>query len=205
MADKTPRYGEFGDGKLWFQRKGTVITLGLTDAAIDDLGQIETIEFPDEGSDYTKGEVVMTLEGSRGTLHVKTPAAGVIEGINEAAQGEPTVVSDDPLEAGWLCTIEMDDPTDLDEFQGADFQQDADSDDDEDFDDDEDDEDDDSDDDDFDEDDLDDDEDSDDDDDADEDDDLDDDSDDDFEEEDDEDEAPKKGRGKRASDDGDDD
>ena len=111
-----PKYGEFADGKLWFHRKGTIVTLGVTSSAIDELGTIESIEFPDEGSDFVKGEAVITLEGSLGSLEVTSPAAGVVEEINEAAKSEPTMVTEDPLEEGWLVKLEIEDKTELKEY-----------------------------------------------------------------------------------------
>jgi len=116
MSEIAPKNGEFQDGKLWFQRKGTNVTVGLTDSAIEDIGEIEGIEFPNEGDDFDKGDVVITIEGSKGSFEVTTPAAGVINEINETAKTEPELVAEDPLEEGWLVKLEIQDTTDLKEF-----------------------------------------------------------------------------------------
>ena len=113
MAELAPRNGEFFDGKLWFYRKGSSLTLGLTSSAVEEIGSVESIEFPSEGEDFEKGEIVVTIAGSQGQVEVMTPASGVIQEVNEAAQQEPEMVSDDPLEQGWLVKLEMQDPTDL--------------------------------------------------------------------------------------------
>ncbi len=118
MSDVAPKNGEYHEGKLWFHRKGSVITLGVTSAAIEELGALEGIEFPDEGDDFDKGDVVITVEGSRGSLEVVTPAAGVILEINEAAKNEFDVVTEDPLEEGWLVKLEIQDSSDLKEYGG---------------------------------------------------------------------------------------
>lgn len=114
-----PKYGEYNEGQFWFQRKLTTLTIGLTSVGVEALGgQVESIEFPDEGADFDKGEVVVTVEGSRGTLEVTTPAAGLIEEINEQAREESSVVAEDPLEEGWLVKLEIQDKSDLQEFAG---------------------------------------------------------------------------------------
>lgn len=116
MADVAPKNGEFLDGKLWFYRKGSSLTVGLTSAAVEEVGSVESIEFPDEGDDFDKGDVVVTVDGTHGKLEVITPAAGIVQEINEAAKEEPDMVSEDPLEEGWLIKIEIQDSSDLKEF-----------------------------------------------------------------------------------------
>jgi glycine cleavage system H protein len=120
MADIAPKNGEFLEGKLWFHRKGSVLTVGMTSMAVEELGSVEAIEFPDEGDDFDKDDVVVTVDGSNGKLEVITPAAGIVLEINEAAKIEPDMVSEDPLEEGWLIKIEIQDSSDLKEFSSHD-------------------------------------------------------------------------------------
>jgi len=119
MADsepKAPREGEFLDGKAWFHRKGSTLTLGLTPAGVEELGSVETIEFPDDGDDFEKGNVVVTIDGSNGKVELIPPATGIIQELNEAAQDTPDMVTEDPLEEGWLIKLEIEDSSDLKEF-----------------------------------------------------------------------------------------
>jgi glycine cleavage system H protein len=95
------------------------VTVGLTNSAIEELGEIEGVELPSEGDDFDKGDVVVTVEGTKGAFEVTTPAAGVINEINESAKGEPTMISEDPLEEGWLVKLEIQDTSDLKEFVSA--------------------------------------------------------------------------------------
>ncbi|MDR3608632.1 MAG: glycine cleavage system protein H [Oligoflexia bacterium] len=120
MAKAGPKSGEFNEGKFWFYRKNSVLTVGLTSLATDEIGQVESIEFPDEGGDFVKGDVVVTIEGSSGRLEVTTPASGIIHEINEQAKAEPDIVSEDPLEEGWLVKLEIQDASDLQEFANED-------------------------------------------------------------------------------------
>ncbi|MGK5082128.1 glycine cleavage system protein H [Bdellovibrionota bacterium FG-1] len=116
-AQVAPKSGEFLDGKLWFERKGKTVTLGITSFAVEEVGEVQSIEFPDEGTDFVKGDTVLTVEGANGKLEVIAPATGIIQEVNEAARAEPDMVSDDPLEEGWLIKLEIEDTSDLSEFQ----------------------------------------------------------------------------------------
>lgn len=116
MAEVAPKDGEFLEGKLWFHRKGSTVTLGLTSVAVEEIGSVESIEFPEQGDDFDKGDVVVTIDGAQGKLEVITPAAGVVQEINEAAESEPDMVSEDPLEEGWLIKLEIQDSSDLKEY-----------------------------------------------------------------------------------------
>ena len=116
MSEGAPKEGEFHDGKLWFHRKGTIITLGVTLSGIDDIGDVEGIDFPEEGDDFDKGNIVVTLDGTNGKLEIITRPRGVVQEINESAKEEPDMVSQDPLEEGWLIKLEIQDTSDLKEY-----------------------------------------------------------------------------------------
>lgn len=116
MSDVAPKNGEFSDGKLWFHRKGTTVTVGMTSLAIEEIGSVQSLEFPNEGDDFQKGDIVMTVDGTNGKFEVLTPATGIVQEINEAAKEEPDMVSDDPLEEGWLVKLEIEDTSDLKEY-----------------------------------------------------------------------------------------
>ena len=93
-----------------------MVTLGMTSSAIEEIGSVQSIDFPEEGLDFEKGEIIVTIEGTNGSFEVSAPASGIVQEINEAAKEEPEMVSDDPLEEGWLVKIEIQDTSDLKEF-----------------------------------------------------------------------------------------
>jgi glycine cleavage system H protein len=90
----------------------------VTSAAIEDLGELESIELPAEGDEYTQGDVVATVEGTHGRLEVLAPAAGSVEEVNGSTQDEPGVVVEDPLEEGWLVRLEIQNPSELKDLSG---------------------------------------------------------------------------------------
>ena len=50
-----PKNGHFASGKFWFSRKGNLLTLGLTEGALEELGDVRQIDFPDSGDDFDTG------------------------------------------------------------------------------------------------------------------------------------------------------
>jgi len=116
MAESAPKNGEYQDGKLWFSRKAGVVTIGLTNAAIEEIGQVQGIDFPEDGDDFEKGDVVVTLEGANSGFEVTTPVTGVVTEVNSAVREDPDRITEDPTEEGWLVKIEAQDLTDLKEF-----------------------------------------------------------------------------------------
>lgn len=142
----SPKSGEYDNGKLWFERKGMMVTVGLTGFAIEEIGDVQKIELPADGDDYTRGELLATIEGASGVVELVAPAAGVVKEINESLKDEPEQISDDPLEAGWIARIEIEDPSELaetleesgDDVTASDSDDEEDEDEDEDEDDDED-------------------------------------------------------------------
>lgn len=116
MAEPAPKSGEFHDGKMWFTRKGNLVTLGLTSLAIEELGDVEKVELPNENADFEKGEALGMIAGTQGSVELLTPATGMIQELNKSAAEDPTIVTEDPEEEGWLVRLEIEDPTDLKEF-----------------------------------------------------------------------------------------
>ncbi len=113
-----PKYGEYEENKFWFKRKLTSLTIGITAQAADEIGDVQSVDFPEEGADLAKGEVVATVEGTHGTLEVTTPASGIVETLNETLKEEPQIVSEDPSEEGWLVKLEIQDKSELKEYGG---------------------------------------------------------------------------------------
>lgn len=81
-------------------------TIGLTDYAVGQLGDIVFIELPEVGSQFTKSEVFATVESVKAASEIYMPISGTVVEINEAIVEKPELLNDDPLGAGWLVKIE---------------------------------------------------------------------------------------------------
>ena len=103
---------EFLGGKLWYSREGGEVTVGLTSATVEEIGAIQSIDFPDTAGSVEEGDVIAIIEGDRDTFEVTAPMDGYIMEVNTSAEDEPNMIYEDPLEEGWLLKLE---PMDLEE------------------------------------------------------------------------------------------
>ncbi|MBU6375429.1 MAG: glycine cleavage system protein H [Bdellovibrionales bacterium] len=97
---------EFLGGKLWYSREGGEVTVGLTSATVEEIGAIQSIDFPDTAGSVEEGDVIAVIEGDHDTFEVTAPMDGTILEVNSAAEDEPHVISDDPMEEGWVIKLE---------------------------------------------------------------------------------------------------
>lgn len=105
---RIPKDGEFEQGRLWFSRRGNVLTIGLTSRGIEALGDLEEIGVPEEGDHFEAGDDIATVEGTRGSIEISLPSKGVVLEIGPIV-GDPSAVAEDPLEEGWLLRYQIDD------------------------------------------------------------------------------------------------
>ena len=108
-----PKSGEFQNGNLWFNRRGNIITVGVTNAGINSIGTIQSIEFVSVDEEISLSEVLVTIDGTSTALEVVSPASGIVLEINEAIASEYDRLIEDPLEEGWLVKLEIEDPSEL--------------------------------------------------------------------------------------------
>ena len=100
----------------WVDVDGDIATVGITDYAQAQLGDIVFAEVPDEGKELTKGDDAAVVESVKAASDVYAPVSGtVIEG-NRDLDGEPALVNTSPEEDGWFFKITLSDPSELEEL-----------------------------------------------------------------------------------------
>ena len=104
---------------LWVRVTGNRGTVGITDFAQQEMGEIIYVELPTEGSPIEQNEVFGSLESSKTVAELYSPVSGEIVSINKDLDEEPSMINDDPYGKGWLISIELDDPTELEELLSA--------------------------------------------------------------------------------------
>ena len=97
LCSKTHEY-------LW-DNNGTYV-IGLTDFAVEQLGDIVFIELPEVGSTIGKGEILGTVESVKAASEIYMPVSGTVTEINEELVSAPELLNEDPYEKGWLIKIE---------------------------------------------------------------------------------------------------
>ena len=104
----------------WIRVEGNVATVGITDYAQNELGDIVYVEIETEGEDLDKGETFGTVEAVKPVSDLIMPVSGKVIEFNELLADEPELVNKDPYVKGWMIKIEMTDEADLEELLSAD-------------------------------------------------------------------------------------
>ena len=81
-------------------------TIGLTDYAVEQLGDIVFLELPEIGTEFKKGETFATIESVKAASEIYMPISGKILEINEDAVNAPEILNEDSYEKGWLVKVE---------------------------------------------------------------------------------------------------
>ena len=89
-------------------------TVGITDFAQEQLGDIVFVQLPDVGRRIQSGEEAVVIESVKAAADVKMPVSGEIVAVNETLVDTPEIVNSDPLATGWFLKIKPDDAADLD-------------------------------------------------------------------------------------------
>lgn len=91
----------------WVKIDGDIATVGITDFAQGELGDIVYVEIETEGEQIGSGEVFGTVEAVKTVSDLFMPLAGEVIEVNEALEGSPEVVNSDPYGEGWMIKIKI--------------------------------------------------------------------------------------------------
>jgi glycine cleavage system H protein len=106
-----PRY--FTQDHEWIDVDGDVGTVGITDYAQGQLGDITFVELPGVGGDVKKGDAVSVVDSVKAASDVYTPVSGAVTEVNGALEGEPELVNTSADEGGWLFRVRLSDQGEL--------------------------------------------------------------------------------------------
>lgn len=98
----------------WLRAEGEdEVTMGITDHAQNELGDIVFVQLPEVGANFAAGDEAAVIESVKAASELKMPLAGTVVAVNEALADEPGKVNDDPLGDGWFIRVRLDDPAAL--------------------------------------------------------------------------------------------
>jgi glycine cleavage system H protein len=107
---------KFTKGHEWLRIDGDVATVGVTNHAQEQLGDLVFVEVPKVGASFEQGAPAAVVESVKAASEVYAPVAGEIIEVNPAIVGQPGLVNSDPMGAGWFFKMKIGSPTQLDEL-----------------------------------------------------------------------------------------
>lgn len=98
----------------WLLVEGDIATVGITDYAQEQLGELVFVELPEVGKGLRKGDTAVVVESVKAASDVYAPIDGEVTETNAALTGDPTLVNSAPAGEGWLWRMKLSDRSQLD-------------------------------------------------------------------------------------------
>ncbi|VXD16236.1 Glycine cleavage system H protein [Planktothrix serta PCC 8927] len=108
------------DSHEYVRLDGEIATIGITEFAVQQLGEIVFVELPNQDARFEKGDEVGTIESVKAVAQVYTPISGTVIECNTTREDSPEIISEDPYGEGWLIKVQVDNLSDLDDTLSAD-------------------------------------------------------------------------------------
>jgi glycine cleavage system H protein len=107
---------KFTEEHEWLRVEGDEVVVGITEHAAEQLGDLVFVELPEEGATVAKGDEIVTIESVKAASDIQAPLDGTITEVNTAIVENPSLVNEDPLEAGWFFKMAIENKSELDEL-----------------------------------------------------------------------------------------
>ena len=110
----------FTEDHEWVRIEGEVATVGITEYAQEQLGDIVFVELPEAGAGMAQGDEAAVIESVKAASDVFAPMSGEVGDVNNALDAEPAIVNQDAQGEGWLFTMSISDIGGLDNLMDSD-------------------------------------------------------------------------------------
>jgi glycine cleavage system H protein len=104
---------KFSKDHEWVQFEDGIATIGISDYAQEQLGDVVYIELPEVGQKIALGEQGAVVESVKAASEIYVPASGEVVEVNSALEDEPGLVNGDPTGGGWFFKLKLDDEAEL--------------------------------------------------------------------------------------------
>ena len=105
----------------WVSIDGDIVTVGISDYAQKELGDVVYVELPPIGDTFAKGEACSNIESVKAVSDIYTPVSGEIVDVNSKLEENPELINQSPYEDGWIFKIKIEDEGYLDDTMDADL------------------------------------------------------------------------------------
>ena len=120
MSYKFPDHLKYADTHEYVVEENGLLKIGVSEFAIDQLGDIVFVELADQGSNLQKGDTFGTIESVKAVEEVYIPFSGEIISVNVRVIDNPEILQDDPIGEGWLVIIKPETKVLLDDLMTSD-------------------------------------------------------------------------------------
>lgn len=114
-----PKDCRYSKEHIWVRAQGNEATIGLTEYAQEQLGNILFVEAAEVGDSIGRGKPCGTVESDKATSDVISPVSGAVLAVNEDVVNAPETINQDPYGAGWLLKARLSNTADLDQLMSA--------------------------------------------------------------------------------------
>lgn len=109
----------YTDEHEWIHLEGNQATIGITDHAQEQLGDVVFVELPEVDEEFDKGDSIGTVESTKAVSDIFAPLTGGIIAINEELPGNPEIINQKPYDDGWMVKLEISDPAEIEDLMSA--------------------------------------------------------------------------------------
>ncbi len=120
MSYKFPKYLKYADTHEYVKEENGLLKIGVSEFAIDQLGDIVFVELVEKGTNLRKGDTFGTIESVKAVEEVYLPFAGEVISVNQGVIDNPEILQNDPIGDGWLLIIKSESNVLLDELMDSD-------------------------------------------------------------------------------------
>jgi glycine cleavage system H protein len=107
---------KFSKEHEWARLEGDTATIGVSDYAQKELGDIVYVELPETGDELQKGDTCSNIESVKAVNDIYCPLSGEVTEVNEKLEDQPELINQDALGEGWIFKIKISDPGQMDQL-----------------------------------------------------------------------------------------
>ena len=115
----TPEDNHYAKSHEYVHLEGSTATVGITEYAQKELGDVVFVELPQVGTELEAGDELGSIESVKAVSELFSPVSGEVIEVNEALADNPALVNTDPWGDGWMVRIKVSDATEVDELMSA--------------------------------------------------------------------------------------
>jgi glycine cleavage system H protein len=113
MSDTYPNDLLYTEDHEWARVEGNLVTIGISQFAVEQLGDVTQVDLPHEGESLKQGESFGSVESVKAVSDLFSPVSGKIVKANTTLQDSPEYVNEEPYDGGWMLQIEAANPDEL--------------------------------------------------------------------------------------------